>query len=198
MSRSRCVVAILLGLFLSGLSVVMFIHDFEYIITGNTVDLNEILENNGELPRDKFVTFTCEAPVCNYAETRNYINGIIPMPFKSQQYAMIGENGMVFSAKVGKKAKIKEMDQAIDAFYNDSAVSVKLTGIFQINSPKMDSFLQEGMEYVIGDDMEDSGLFLTSYVIDTTKTRLSQALTYGFLLVIGVFLVVFNIRSLKR
>ena len=199
MSKARCVIMILLGIFLSGLSIVLFVHDAEYIFTGNTVNLNEILKNNEELPRDKFVTFTCEFPIDNYAETQQYLNGIIPLPFKTQQYAMLGDNGMIFSAEVGKKAKIAEMDQAIEAFYDDGAVSVTLTGNLQINSPKMDSFLNECVEYIFGDadDLKSYGFYITSYVIDTTKTRLSQALLYTFLLAIGVLIIVMSIRPSK-
>lgn len=197
MSKSRCVIMIILGILLSGLSIVMFVHDAEYIFTGNTVDLNEILKNNGELPRDKFVTFTCEFPIDNYAETRQYLNGIIPLPFKTQQYAMLGDNGMIFSAEIGNKAKISEMDQAIETFYDDGEVSVTLTGNLQINSSEMDSYLKECVGYIFGDDLESYGFFLTSYVIDTTKTRLSQSLLYTFLLAIGVLAIVISIRTLR-
>ena len=199
MSKARCVILIILGLFLSGLSIVLFVHDAEYIFTGKTVNLNEILKNNEELPRDKFVTFTCEFPIDNYAETQQYINGIIPLPFKTQQYAMLGENGMIFSAEIGKKAKIEEMDQALEEFYDDGTVSVTLTGNLQINSPKMDSFLNECVEYLFGDadDLRSYGFYVTSYVIDTTKTRLSQALLYIFLLAIGAVLILASIRALR-
>jgi len=40
------------------LAVIMFVHDSSFILTGKTVDLNQILENNEELPRDKYVTYT--------------------------------------------------------------------------------------------------------------------------------------------
>ena len=201
MSRSRCVIMIILGIFLSGLSIVMFVHDAEYIFTGNTVNLNEILENNEELPRDKYVTFTCEFPIENYAETQQYLNGIIPLPFKTQQYAMLGDNGMIFSAEIGKKAKIEEMDQALDIFYDDDeAVSVTLTGNLKINSSEMDSYLKECVEYLIGDDadLESYGMFLTSYVIDTTQTRSSQAFLYTFLLIIGAAVILISIKNLIR
>lgn len=195
-SRSRGIV--ILGIFIVGIALALFIHDAEYIFTGKTVDLNEILASGEELPRDKFVTYTCRVPIGNYAETQEYISGIIPLPFKTQQYAMIGENGMIFSAAVGKEAKIEEMDNAIDAFYDDETVSVTLTGNLQINSSKMDTFLEEFVRYEIGSDLESSGLFLTSFVIDTTKTRLSQSMLYIFLFALGAFMTVVGIRTARR
>lgn len=198
MSKVKCVIMIILGVFLSGLSIVMFVHDAEYIFTGNTVNLNEILINNEELPRDKYVTFTCEFPIDNYAETQQYINGIIPLPFKTQQYAMLGDNGMIFSAEVGKKDKIAEMDQALETFYNDGDVSVTLTGNLKINSSEMDSYLEECVDYIFDGDVESYGFFLTSYVIDTTQTRLSQALMYTLLLIVGGVLIVISIKNLIR
>lgn len=198
MSRSRKITIIILGLFFMGIAMALFIHDAEYIFTGKTVNLNEILANGEELPRDKFVTYTCKVPIGNYAETQEYISGIIPLPGKTQQYAMIGENGMIFSAEIGKKAKIEEMDNAVDAFYDDETVSVTLTGNFQINSSKMDTFLDEFVRYEIGSDPESSGLFLTYFVIDTTKTRLSQALLYIFMFALGAFMTMIGIRTVRR
>lgn len=197
MSKLRRILIIIFGICISVLSIGMFAHNAEYILTGNTVDLNEILDNDKELPRGKYVTFICEFPIGNYAETQQYINGIIPLPFKTQQYAMLGNNGMIFSAEIGKKAKIKEMDQAIDTFYNGGTVSVTLTGKFQINSPEMDSYLEECVDYII-DDIEDSEIFLTSYVIDTTQTRLSQSLLYISGFITGMLIVITNIRTLYR
>lgn len=198
MLRSRSRGMMILGIFFVVITLALFIHDAEYIFTGKTVDLNEILASGEELPRDKFVTYTCKAPIGNYAETQEYISGIIPLPFKTQQYAMIGENGMIFSAKIGKKAKIEEMDDAVDAFYDDETVLVTLTGNLQINSSKMDTFLEEFVSYMIDSDQESSELFLTSFVIDTTKTRLSLSLLYIFMFALGAFMTVAGIRTARR
>lgn len=198
MSKFRSILMIIIGVVLAGFSVVMFVHDAEYIFTGKTVDLNEILENDGEVPRDKYVTFTCDIPIDNYAETQQYLNGFIPLPFKTQQYAMLGDNGMIFSAEISKKDKIKEMDQAIEDFYDDKDVSVTLTGKLQINSSEMDSYLKECVEYDIGDDMDSLGFFVTSYVIDTTQTRLSQSMLCLFAFAIGALFVVLSIRTMLR
>lgn len=198
MSKSRCVLLIFVGALLAFFSVVLFVHDAGYIFTGNTVDLNEILETGGELPRDKYVTFTCDMPLGNYAETQEYLNGIIPLPSKTQQYALLSNTGMILSAEIKKQSQIDELDQAIDAFYDDQMVSVTVTGCLVINSSEMDDFLEEFTDYLFGDDMDSSGIFLTSYVIDATRTRLSITLVYVLVFALGTFLIAASIRALRK
>lgn len=199
MTKSRAVITILLGIFLAGLAAVLFVHDSNYIFTGKTLDLNDILENNGEIPRDKYVTYTCYLPIDNYAETTQTLNGIIPLPFlKTQQYSMLCENGKVISAKVGSKKKIQEMEQALDDFYDtDNAVAVTLTGCIHTISPEMHGYLEESCNYVF-EGLDTTGIDYTYFVIDTTQTRLSQTLMYTFLFFIGLFCIFGSVKHLTN
>lgn len=194
MSKIRCVLYIIVGALLAFFAAVLFVHDAEYIFTGHTVNLNEILETGEEMPRDKYVTFTCDMPLGNYAETQEYLNGLIPLPSKTQQYALLSDTGVVLSAEVKKVSQIEELDQAIDAFYEDKLVTVTVTGCLVINDPEMDGYLEQFMNYLFEDDMADSGIYLTSYVIDATKTRLTITLVYVLVFALGGFLAVTGIR----
>ena len=185
---------ILLGLFFCIVVTVLFVHDAEYIFTGNTVNLNQVLENNEELPRDKFVTYTCYCSLGNYAESQEYLDGLIPLPFKSQEYALLIENGYIISAEISKKAKIQELDQLTDDFFNNEdnaeVVPVEITGCLQTVSSDMHNLL---IEY-----FEDTGIEeekLTYYVIDATETRASRAglCLFGFL--IGGFVIFMGIEK---
>ena len=164
------------------LAVFMFVHDSAFIFTGKTVDLNELLENNEELPQDTYVTYTCTFPIGNYAETKQTINGIIPLPFKSQEYAIICENGMIISSEISKKSKIKEMDKAVEKVYNGEDVTVELKGCLQTISPDMRNYLEEAF----GAEIADEGYELTNFAIDTTMTRLKITLLYIFLFLVGL------------
>ncbi len=196
MKRSSFIISLLLGIFLSGLAVVILVHDAEYIFTGKTVNLNEVIENGGEMPRDKYVTYTCNYPLGNYAETKQTISGVIPLPFKTQQYALLCENGIIMSAEVSKKAKIEELNEAIDDMYNGEAASVTLTGCLITNNPEMNGYLSEFLT-AVGIDTESSDIQQTYYLIDTTKTRLSLILAYTFLLVIGLFVIIVDIKKYR-
>ena len=187
--KRKSLVSLLIGLFFTAMILVLFIHDASYIFTGKTVDLNEILESGGELPRDKYVSYTCEYPLGNYAEEQTYIDGFIPSPFKSQLYAMIDEydgEGMIFSAKVNKKAKISEFDSVVD----EQTESVTVVGCLQTISPDAFNYLEQSCGYIGGDDVT-----LTYYVIDSTKTRFSLIVLYTFGLAIGVFCLVTYFRK---
>ncbi|MBR1554946.1 MAG: hypothetical protein IJ644_06075 [Oscillospiraceae bacterium] len=193
----RPVFTIILGLFLSIMGGILLVHDAEYIFTGNTVNLNEIFENNQELPRDSYVDYTCYCSLGNYAETQQYLNGLIPLPFKSQEYALLTENEIIISAEISKKEKIQEMEQLTDAFFSDdentSLVPVELVGCLQTVSPDMHNFL---IEYFEGTEIAED--VITYYVIDTTKTRASQCgLCLGAIL-LGIFVVFMGIQRKRR
>lgn len=197
MSNSRSAIMIFLGALFAFIAVVLFVHDAEYIFTGNTVNLNEILETGAELPRDQYVTFTCRMPVGNYAETQEYLSGIIPTPSKTQQYALLDDTGLILSAEINHKSKIEELNQAVESFYHGTSVSVTVTGCLVINSSEMDAYLEDYINYLLDGDMESSGIILTSYLIDTTKTRLKIIIYYTIGFALGVFLMVINIRKMR-
>ena len=185
----RPVFTIILGLLLSIAAAALFIHDAEYIFTGNTIDLNEVLENGEEIPNGIYVTYTCYVPLGNYAETQEYLNGFIPLPFKTQEFAVLTENNMIISAEIGNKNKIQEMEQLTDDFYasDDFYGSMELTGYLGSNNSEMMGYLQEYFEDV---DLEAEGISVSWYAIDTTKTRLSSAgLCIGMFLIGGVVII---------
>jgi len=186
----RPVFTIIFGIFLSIISIVLFIHDVEYIFTGNTINLNEVLENGEEIPNGKYVTYTCYAPLGNYAETQEYLNGFIPLPFKTQEFAVLTENDMIISAEIGNKNKIQEMEKLTDDFLtsdDDFYGSMELTGYLGSNNSEMVGYLQEYFEDV---DFEAKGISVSWYSIDTTKTRLSVAgLCVGMFLIGGVVII---------
>ena len=178
-----------LGVLFIGLSLFMLISNASYYFMGKTVDLNEVLKNGEELPQDKFVSYTCEYPIGNYAEEKTYIGGFIPSPFKSQLYAVIDEyngQGLIFSAKVNKKDKIKEFNSAV----NEQTESVTVVGCFNtIVSYDATSYLEQTCGDIGGD------VVLTHFVIDSTKTRFSQLALCVFSLALGVFCLVTFFRK---
>ena len=182
--RKKSKVGLLMGLFFTAIGIVMFAFDAGYILLGRTVDLNKVLAEGGELPRDKVVTYTCEVPIGNYAEMQTYLNGIIPLPAKSQLYAMYdkyGGDGIIFSAKLRSKYKMAEFDSAV----NNDTPKITLEG--RLMTIDNDAF--GCLEQVCG-DLSEENITLTYYVIDTTSSRIEWALMYLFITALGVFCLV--------
>ncbi|MBQ2264164.1 MAG: hypothetical protein II341_02070, partial [Oscillospiraceae bacterium] len=63
MSKLKCILTALLGVVMIGLSIVMYVREASYIFMGETLDLNEIIDEGGEMPRGEYVTFTVEYPL---------------------------------------------------------------------------------------------------------------------------------------
>ncbi len=197
MKKSSFIITLILGLFLSGCAVALFVHDAEFIFTGNTVNLNEVLENGGEIPRDRYVTYTCRYPLGNYAETKQTISGIIPLPFKSQHYSILCENGIVLSAEVSKKSKIKELNEAVEALCEGETAEVTITGCLQTNDAEINTYHAEFLS-ASGVSMEEADIVQTYYSIDTTKTRPKIILTYIATFALGVLIIAADVRRYRR
>lgn len=199
MPKFDCIVAALLGVVMIVLSVVMYTREASYIFMGETLDLNEIINEGGEIPRGEFVTFTVEYPLGNYAETREMIADFIPIPFaKTQQYAIFCEDCRIISAEVSKKSKIAELEQAVEDFYNDKTAAVTIVGYVAVNNREMNGYLTELTDFLFKGDPASVGVTPTDFVIDTTQTRVSQFFLYFFSLLLGGALTAIGIFRLRR
>jgi len=184
------------GILFIGLSLFLLISNASYYFLGKTVDLNEVLKNGEELPKGKFVSYTCKYPIGHYAEMQTYLNGIIPLPVKSQLYAMIDEydgKGLIFSAKVNKINKIKEFNSTV----NEKTESVTVVGYLDtIVNYEATSYLEQTCCNIDGD------IVLTHLVLDSTKTRFSHIVMCTVMFAFGVFLLLIcfneNSRILRR
>lgn len=186
----------LLGAVFTILSLVMIIHDASFIFLGRTVDLNEIMKNGGEPPRDKYVTYTCYMPLGGYAETTEYAAGIIPLPGKAESHAFIAENGMIMTIQTKNKQTKKDLAHAAEDFYfEDEVTPVEVVGCFQINSPDVDRLLEQ---FAAQSGIDTEEIALSSYCIDTTKTRLKITVMYVFMLALGVICIIMGIKSVIR
>ena len=191
------ILGIILAVFMIGAAVVLTIHDAGFIFLGKTLDLNSIIENGEELPRDSYVTYNCYLSFGNYAETTPYY-GFIPLPGKSQEYAVLTEDRYVISAEINKRSLLYEMDSLTESFFSDEDtdhVPVTLTGCLTTISPDMGGYLEE---YFDGFDLSENGIQLTYYAIDTTKTRLFLAVTYFAFAALGVAVGFVYLKKLVR
>lgn len=185
MNRKGSLGAIILGIFLAGIGIILMVHDFTFIFFGRTVDIDSIVAQGEEIPRDKYVDYTADVCLGPYGETQEYLGGFIPLPIKTLQYAFLTADGRVISAEVGKKATQAELDQLYQDLMNDrTGKPVKLRGAVVTNDSKMQGYL---MEY-LGSAADQ--MTVTYYVIKTTQTRVSQAILYVLCIALGAGMAV--------
>ncbi len=193
MSKLRSVLMVIVGLLAVAMSILMFVGDAEYIFTGKTVNLNEVLTNGEELPSGKFVTYECYYPMGSYGEIQSYYS-FIPLPGKTHEFAMMTESNIIISAEIGKKSKIDEFNSKTEDFLSDKEIEpIVLTGQLKTNGDDLDQLLED---YFSDIDLASNGLILTSYSIDTTQTRAGNAALYSFFLLASVLLIVIYVRKL--
>ena len=188
---------IILAIIMIVISIIMTVHDAEYIFTGKTLDLNSIIENGEEIPRDKYVTYACYLSFGNYAETQPYY-GFIPLPGESQEYALLTEDYAVISADIKDSAVISEMERLTDYFYSDSEDEpepVVITGCVTTIGSDLSGYLEEFFD---GFDLDGNGIYLTRYEIDTTKTRFSIAAMYLLFAAFGAALGLVSFKKIIR
>ena len=187
--KNSGIALLLIGIVFVLMGVFLAVHYASYIFLGKTVDLNEVLKNGEELPQGEFVSYTCEYPIGNYCELQTYINGIIPTPSKSQLYAMMDEydgKGLIYSAKVNNKNKIKEFNRVVNGQTESVTVVGSLDTIVNYDASQ---YLKNSCSNIEGD------VVLTEFVIDSTKTRFSQIALCIFAIALGVFCLVAFIKK---
>ena len=109
--KGGAIVSLIVGIIFVLLAIMCFIGDMDYLLGGKAKDLNEIAANVRP-QKDSYLVLG------NFAETKHYINGIIPAG-KEQHYAIVlGDDNMddITDAKiivltVKNKKTIKKLDE---------------------------------------------------------------------------------------
>lgn len=115
--KGGAIVSLIVGIIFVLLAIMCFIGDMDYLLGGKAKDLNEIAANVRP-QKDDHVRTDSYLVLGNFAETKHYINGIIPAG-KEQHYAIVlGDDNMddITDAKiivltVKNKKTIKKLDE---------------------------------------------------------------------------------------
>ena len=91
--KGGAIVSLIVGIIFVLLAIMCFIGDMDYLLGGKAKDLNEIAANVRP-QKDDHVRTDSYLVLGNFAETKHYINGIIPAG-KEQHYAIVlGDDNM--------------------------------------------------------------------------------------------------------
>lgn len=174
-----------------------------FYFRGETVDLNQVLENKAPWPKDQFVTLTVDACMDNYAEIQ-HMYGIIPMG-KDQHYILLLDDDSFISATVKGKKNTEVLDRVMEETLASNEYRAKnpvvLTGKIKSYDAgsKIKGYYLSALN-VMGVDTTDASVVRMS-ILDTTETRLNGWLWFLVALAIAclVFCVgILNLRELKK
>lgn len=197
--KGGSIACIVIGIVFVLLAAVLFIGDSAYLLGEEARDLNEIAavtrpQSGTHVKTDSYIVLG------NFAETKHYINGIIPAG-KEQHFAIVlGSDDMedVYETKIiVVTVKNKKMIEKLTALATDA------------NADFSDGFLIEGEITHLDSDIEkyyrealsSAGLDDFDYYtvsMDLTKTRASGWALCIFALLSGVLMIAIFVAELKR
>lgn len=184
--KGGAVVCLVIGIIFVLLAIVCFIGDMDYLLGGKAKDLNEIAANTRP-QKDDHVRTDSYLVLGNFAETRHYINGVIPSG-KEQHYAIVlGNDDMddISEAKiivltVKNKKTIEKLDELANDDYADFSDAIAIEGQIRTLDPEIEGYYRDALE---ASGIMDYCDYYT-VALDATQTRL-----YGWMIVAGALAI---------
>ncbi len=184
--KGGAVVCLIFGIIFVLLAIVCFIGDMDYLLGGKAKDLNEIAANTRP-QKDDHVRTDSYLVLGNFAETRHYINGVIPSG-KEQHYAIVlGNDDMddISEAKiivltVKNKKTIEKLDELANDDYADFSDAISIEGQIRTLDPEIEGYYRDALE---ASGIMDYCDYYT-VALDATQTRL-----YGWMIVAGALAI---------
>lgn len=201
--RTSMIIFIIVAILALGGSIAYTVANWNYMIKGETVDLNEALRNNTFPEKGEHVTFRCYFVFGNFAETKHTINGFIPAGTE-QHYAVMMDDYSVMAVTVKSKSDINRLEELMNQNwdYAESDNSAWLTNYIDLEG-SIKSMNRE-IEGFYNDALRKADITTEYYsqirklTIDTTDTRLSYFGVAGFLLLICIIFVILCISNRKQ
>lgn len=184
--KGGAVVCLIFGIIFVLLAIVCFIGDMDYLLGGKAKDLNVIAANTRP-QKDDHVRTDSYLVLGNFAETRHYINGVIPSG-KEQHYAIVlGNDDMddISEAKiivltVKNKKTIEKLDELANDDYADFSDAIAIEGQIRTLDPEIEGYYRDALE---ASGVMDYCDYYT-VALDATQTRL-----YGWMIVAGALAI---------
>lgn len=163
-----------------------FIGDMDYLLGGKAKDLNEIAANVRP-QKDDHVRTDSYLVLGNFAETKHYINGIIPAG-KEQHYAIVlGDDNMddITDAKiivltVKNKKTIKKLDELANDDNANFSDAIAIEGQIRTLDPEIEGYYRDALA---SSGIADYCDYYT-VAVDATQTRF-----FGWMIVLGALAI---------
>lgn len=192
-----------LGVIFTLFAIILFIGDMDFLLGEEPRDLNEIVQETSPT-KDTHVKLNSYVVLGNFAETKHYINGIIPSG-KEQHYLIMLDNADVIAVTVKNKKIIKKLDDMEDGTIawvsgtaDDLPLSVEIQGKLSTMDSKIEGFFRDYISDLDDAGITDIGMNYYSMSIDTTETRTSGWMLVLFSFVVGVGCIIGMIVTIKQ
>jgi len=197
------IVFIIVAILALGGSVAYTIANWDYMIKGETINLNEALRNNTFPEKGDHVTFRCYFVFGNFAETKHTINGFIPAGTE-QHYAVMLDDYSVMAVTVKSKSDINRLEELLsqnwDYAENDNSAwmtnYIDLTGTIKSMNKEIEGFYNQALQKA--DITTEYYTQIRKLSIDVTDTRFSYFGVAGILLLVAVVFVLLFFSSKKQ
>lgn len=149
--KGGAIVSLIVGIIFVLLAIMCFIGDMDYLLGGKAKDLNEIAANVRP-QKDDHVRTDSYLVLGNFAETKHYINGIIPAG-KEQHYAIVlGDDNMddITDAKiivltVKNKKTIKKLDELANDDNANFSDAIAIEGQIRTLDPEIEGYYRDAL-----------------------------------------------------
>lgn len=186
----------ILGIVVGLIFVVALVVIYRDVLTGNAVNINDLLENN-TLEKDKYVEMHIDGVIGNYAETKHTVN-FIPVG-TDQHYIIWLDNDQFISLATQDKNLMKRLDEITTATwdYNDGVIdelpeAVVVRGIVHSMDPEIRGYIDQWANEI---GISDSIIYLS---VDNTETPTKAWLEILLFLAISVASTIALISIIKK
>jgi len=179
------------------------IANWDYMILGKTVDLNEVIADGGSPQKGDHVKLKVYFVLGNFAETKHTINGFIPAG-KEQHYGIMMEDGSVIAVTVKSSSDIDKLDEIYDKNwdlleaedYSFMYNFLEITGKVKTMDSQIEGFYKTALN---GADITAADTNIYYLSIDATDTRFSYFLVDLFFLgVMALCIFLFFVNKKKK
>ena len=179
------------------------IANWDYMILGKTVNLNEVIADGGSPQKGDHVKLKVYFVLGNFAETKHTINGFIPAG-KEQHYGIMMEDGSVIAVTVKSSSDIDKLEEIYDKNWDlleaeDSSFMfnfLEITGTVKNMDPKIEGFYKTALS---GADITAADTNIYYLSIDATDTRFSYFLIDLFFLgIMALCIFLFFVNKKKK
>ena len=200
--RTGMILSIVVAVLCFVVAVFYTIGNWDYMILGKTVDLNEVIADGGSPQKGDHVKLKVYFVLGNFAETKHTINGFIPAG-KEQHYGIMMEDGSVIAVTLKSSSDIDKFEEIYSKNwdlleaedYSFMYNFLEITGTVKNMDREIEGFYKTALS---GADITAADTNIYYLSIDATDTRFSYFLVDIFLLGVMVLCIFLFFAEKKK
>ncbi len=198
--KTSMILSIILALVLLVFTVVYVGMNFNYMVLGKSIDLNQQLREGKSPEKGDLVTFEVRYVLGNFAETKHKINGIIPTGTDEHYVVVLDDNSLMAVSVSGSKDvdAMNKLESETKAYLADTddiskipTSTIKLTGRLETMHSEIQKYYNQALSTL-------STYTIHNMTLNATHGRLSMFMITFFLLALLVVFIFSAIQSKKK